>query len=191
MTGECRADEAPPPLSGLNRIRPRSWKEFSSRSRTRADGCSHATSPVWMEIRLRVDLRAGGGGRRRGFLARSKALRKGDRGADRSPPWLSDSRSLIAMTYLAILWTVKDLRQFYAHLTYRRESSSLASAVCVSDGTSPEGSRSPTIAGFGRCRTTRQLSKIAGELRSRHHAGTRPDSDDTASHHPWRRRSCR
>ena len=186
------AEEATTHLSaGLKpRFGPRSWKNFSDRLSDqggrlfallhRLYGWRYDFAWIYEQV---VEVAA------EGFLARSKALRKRDRGATDPPQWLSDPGSLIAMTYLdRYSGTVKDLRQCYDHLTSLGVSHlHLLPPYAVSDGDTSGGF---AVSDYRRLRngvgTTRQLAKIAGELRE---AGITLVLDlilsDTASDHPW------
>ena len=174
------------------RFGPRGWEEFSTRLSDQGErlfrlmhrlyGWRYDFAWIYEEI---VEVAA------RGFLDRSKTLRRIDRGSPDSPAWLWDSGSLMAMTYLdRYAGTVKGLRERFDHLTSLGVTHlHLLPPYAVPDGDTAGGF---AISDYRRLReglgTTRQLAKIATELRE---AGITLVLDfvltDTAADHPWAR----
>ena len=172
------------------RFGPRSWDEFSSRLTDqggrlfrllhRLYGWRYDFAWIYEQV---VEVAA------QGFLARSKLLRRIDRGSTDPPLWLSDPASLIGMAYLdRYAGTVKGVRDKSDHLTSLGVTLlHLLPTYAIPDGDVAGGF---AVSDYRRLRegigTSRQLAKIAKELRE---VGITLVLDlvlsDTASDHPW------
>lgn len=173
-----------------HRFGPRAWTEFESRLSEHGERLFRLMHRLYgwrydfaWSYQQMLEVAA------EGFIDRPKPLRRIDRRSTVPPPWVSDSNTLIAMTYLdRYAGTVNGLRGHLDHLsslgaTHLHLLPLFATPEGPNDGGFAVSDYRQLRAGLG---TTKQLRKAAAELRE---IGVTLILDlivsGTAGDHPW------